>query len=250
VQPSLQALLDMNRQLVQKVLDKPAQTPAVDPVQAEIAQAVKNRDFATLEKHGLNLQDWTDATMAELSGDPKEKELYELRQKVSQFEQWKAAQEQEKQEYKRQQEAARVARIENETKSVIQETLEKDPNTRILLTLAGGVEDVYKVIEQHVLQTQRRYGQPQWMDPREAAKMVLDKRGPEIDRLFEVARENPNYHKYFSPQGGQQPTATVQPPSPGVTGSQLRGSGGAGTQDQVRSKEEAILSVINRFMAR
>jgi hypothetical protein len=242
--------MEMNRQLVQRVLardEKPA-APAVDPTQAEIAEAVRNRDFATLAKHGITAQDWADATMADLTDDPKEKELLQLKREVEAQRQWRETQEKRQQEQELKAKRDHVQRIETETKDVIRQTLADDPETKLVLALAQGVDAVYSVIEKHVLETQRIYGQPQWLDPREAAKIVLKDKGPEIGRLLEVAKEHPNYRAYFA-ASAQTTEPVSQSPSPATTisSNQVRGSAGVAAQDTLQSREAAVLRVIEAY---
>lgn len=259
----IQAILEQNRQLVQTVLaqkNRPEpqqpQAPAIDPTALEIAEAVKKGDYATLEKHGLNLQAWADKTLADISADPRDRELAQLKSELSEFRAWREQQERKAQEQQAAQVQARRQAVENEVKDEITKNLRDDPELRIVLSLAGGIDEVYSTIARYAEESARVYGTPQWLPPREAAKAVLNTRKGELEALFAEAKSHPSFQSLFAAQQAAQSQAAVaqKPQAAPVTlsGSQFSGAApvvGETLEDRETKAVSRIQAYLNALQA-
>lgn len=254
----IQAILEQNRQLVQTVLaqkQRPEptqpQAPTVDPTALEIAEAVKNRDYKTLERHGLNLQAWADHTLEDLSTDPRDKEIAHLKNELSEFRAWREQQERKAQESQAAQLQARRQAVETEVKDEIMKNLQDDPELRIVLSLAGGIDEVYSTIARYAEESSKVYGTPQWLPPREAAKAVLNARKGELEALFSEAKSHPSFQSLFAGhQSAQSQNAvtTTQPAAPvSLSASQFSGSAPA-RGDTLEAREKQAVGRIKAYL--
>lgn len=258
----IQAILEQNRQLVQTVLaqkNRPEPPPAplaVDTTALEIAEAVKKGDYATLEKHGLNLQAWADKTLADISADPRDRELAQLKSELSEFRAWREQQERKAQEQQAAQVQARRQAVENEVKDEITKSLQKDPKLSIVLSLAGGIDEVYSTIARYAEESARVYGTPQWLPPREAANAVLNARKGELEALLTQAQSHPDFQSLFAAQQAAQSQAAVaqKPQAAPVTlsGSQFSGAApvvGETLEDRETKAVSRIQAYLNALQA-
>jgi len=249
----LRTAIEQNRQMVQMLLQQRAQpAPATEPpVSAEdraIAEAVKKRDFNALEKFGVSLKDWSESVLADMSADPRDRELAAMRQTVQRLEAEEQRRAQQEEERRQQALQERVRTLQEDVKTDIKRELSEDPNLSILLNVAGGVDDVYTVIANHALETKRIYGQPMPMDYKEAARAVYKQREPELQQLLAVAQKHPAFSATF----GSTHTVSSEPtvPAPAVTSSQFAGAGAVNPQEARAASEDRILKMFEAFAKR
>lgn len=180
VDPTYAMLLQQQRELFSRT--QPAAAPAVDPYAAEIARAVREKDYDALQRHGVSLDEWNKRVIGE---NPLETAFVKQQREIEELRKWKAQQESERQTWEQQQQQRARDQELDRVRSDISVELEKTPQGK-LLTKLGGVSKVMDKITQYAWETQRVWGRAELLDIREAVKLVQEE---QRSQLVELARE-------------------------------------------------------------
>lgn len=242
-----QRLAAAHRQLRQELLERSrpvAQT--TDDAAARAKKAIEERDYATLQQMGLDLNEWADATLKDTE-DPTAAAVRQLKRELGQVTKQLSTTQQELQKRQQREAAARLETQKQEIFQDIRETLDSDPSLK-LLSLAGREADVYNVMGQYAAETQRTYGKAEYLPPAQAAKVVLQREEQRLQQLFDHARTLPQYASRFAAPEPAQPAPSASSSSAPAPGVSISNQGGGSEPPRELSREERKAQILRQLV--